>query len=49
MGFVQTWHGTPLKHIGNDLPDDNDFKRLTAREPLNWDYFVSNAPEDNWL
>lgn len=47
--FVQTWHGTPLKHIGNDLPDDNDFKRLTAREPLNWDYFVSNAPEDNWL
>lgn len=47
--FVQTWHGTPLKHIGNDLPDDNDFKRLTAREPFNWDYFVSNAPEDNWL
>ncbi|MDG2976990.1 CDP-glycerol glycerophosphotransferase family protein [Latilactobacillus curvatus] len=47
--FVQTWHGTPLKHIGNDLPDDNDFKQLTAREPLNWDYFVSNAPEDNWI
>lgn len=46
---LQAWHGTPLKRIGLDLPDSNAFKAETAKEPLNWTYFISNAASDNQL
>lgn len=47
--FVQTWHGTPLKKIGNDLPASNQFRQQTKKDALNWDYFLSNAQDDEWI
>ncbi|KRM73112.1 CDP-glycerol glycerophosphotransferase family protein [Lacticaseibacillus brantae] len=47
--FLQAWHGTPLKHIANDMPADNTYRDETAKEPENWTYFLSNAPADNWI
>ncbi|MCP8856248.1 CDP-Glycerol:Poly(Glycerophosphate) glycerophosphotransferase family protein [Latilactobacillus sakei] len=47
--FIQLWHGTPLKHIAADLPEDNEYRAKTLKESKNWDYFISNAISDNWI
>jgi CDP-glycerol glycerophosphotransferase len=53
--FVQTWHGTPLKRIGFDLPDDGSRHRERylahlAREVQEWDIMLSpNPPSTKWL
>ncbi|RJL33501.1 bifunctional glycosyltransferase/CDP-glycerol:glycerophosphate glycerophosphotransferase [Bailinhaonella thermotolerans] len=48
--MVQTWHGTPLKRIGNDMPwmqrpgPKPDFWHRQAAEVPNWDLLVSQTP-----
>ncbi|MFC8598556.1 CDP-glycerol glycerophosphotransferase family protein [Isoptericola sp. NPDC057191] len=42
--YLQTWHGTPLKRIGNDVPGANltlTYRRLMEREALTWDYLLA--------
>src|SRR5690606_2168642 len=42
--YVQTWHGTPLKRIGNDVPDANlsiTYRRLMEREARTWDVLLA--------
>ncbi|MCK9795021.1 CDP-glycerol:glycerophosphate glycerophosphotransferase [Isoptericola sp. 4D.3] len=42
--YLQTWHGTPLKRIGNDVPGGNltiTYRRLMQREAQSWDYLLS--------
>lgn len=46
--FVETWHGTPLKHLGLDIKHVNmpetDTKRYRenfAKETSRWDYLIS--------
>ncbi|KAF0369892.1 CDP-glycerol--glycerophosphate glycerophosphotransferase [Pediococcus acidilactici] len=43
--YLQTWHGTPLKKIGNDIIDNSrqSEKREWARDAQQWDYFISNG------
>lgn len=47
--YVQTWHGTPLKHIGEDIIQDLPDKKWWRKETLNWDYFLSNSTTDQWI
>lgn len=48
---IQTWHGTPLKRIGFDVPDDRRSRNdHLAREVGYWDYLISpNPPSTEWL
>lgn len=42
--YLQTWHGTPLKKIGNDVPMANlsiSYRRLMEREVASWDALVA--------
>ncbi|PFG44051.1 CDP-glycerol glycerophosphotransferase [Isoptericola jiangsuensis] len=42
--YVQTWHGTPLKRIGNHVPDANlsiTYRRLMEREAAWWDLLLA--------
>jgi len=42
--YVQTWHGTPLKRIGNDVPLGNltlTYRRLMVREAEAWDFLLA--------
>lgn len=42
--YVQTWHGTPLKKIGNDVPAGNlsiSYRELMKREALQWDFLLA--------
>jgi CDP-glycerol glycerophosphotransferase len=42
--YVQTWHGTPLKRIGNDVPGANltvTYRQLMQREARCWDYLLA--------
>ncbi|QGN32939.1 CDP-glycerol glycerophosphotransferase family protein [Microlunatus sp. Gsoil 973] len=42
--YVQTWHGTPLKKIGNDVPGANlslSYRELMRREPGYWDVLLA--------
>jgi len=42
--YVQTWHGTPLKKIGNHVPDANlsiTYRRLMEREAASWDLLLA--------
>jgi CDP-glycerol glycerophosphotransferase len=44
--YVQTWHGTPLKRIGFDIPrpefaGSDRYLSSLAREAASWDYLVS--------
>ncbi|WP_283135618.1 CDP-glycerol glycerophosphotransferase family protein [Rhizohabitans arisaemae] len=46
---VQTWHGTPLKRIGNDMPAMSgepkpEFWHRQRAEVVNWDLLVSQTP-----
>ena len=42
--YLQTWHGTPLKKIGNDVPGANlslSYRELMRREPGYWDILLA--------
>lgn len=46
--YVQTWHGTPLKKLANDMDEvhmpnttTEGYKRNFTREASNWDYLIS--------
>lgn len=42
--YVQAWHGTPLKRIGNDVPLGNlslTYRDLMAREAEAWDFLIA--------
>lgn len=42
--YIQTWHGTPLKKIGNDVPGANlslSYRQLMKREPGYWDALLA--------
>lgn len=42
--YLQTWHGTPLKMIGNDIKNDRTsktYQETMAREAGYWDYLIS--------
>lgn len=42
--YLQTWHGTPLKKIGNDVPSKNlsiSYRELMKREAEQWDYLLA--------
>jgi CDP-glycerol glycerophosphotransferase len=42
--YVQTWHGTPLKRIGNDMPLANlslPYRQLMQREAGYWDVLLA--------
>jgi CDP-glycerol glycerophosphotransferase len=47
--YLQTWHGTPLKHIGKDILNKNraSEKREWSRDANQWDYFISNGAISN--
>ncbi|GAW99552.1 CDP-glycerol glycerophosphotransferase [Secundilactobacillus mixtipabuli] len=49
--YIQTWHGTPLKHLGVDIEHvaipgtkTTDYYRQFTREAARWDYLI--APND---
>lgn len=46
--YLQTWHGTPLKKIGNDVPAgslSNVYRALMKREAEHyWDLLVAQSP-----
>ncbi len=46
--YLQTWHGTPLKKLANDMDevhmpgtDTEAYKRNFTKEASNWDYLIS--------
>lgn len=42
--YLQTWHGTPLKRIGNDIPRTGLsllYRQLMNREARYWDYLLA--------
>ncbi|MDN3482262.1 bifunctional glycosyltransferase family 2 protein/CDP-glycerol:glycerophosphate glycerophosphotransferase [Arthrobacter sp. APC 3897] len=42
--YVQTWHGTPLKRIGNDIPSTHlslPYVNLMQREARYWDFLLA--------
>ncbi|PQZ92259.1 hypothetical protein CQ018_12200 [Arthrobacter sp. MYb227] len=42
--YIQTWHGTPLKKIGNDVPGANlsvSYRELMKREAASWDLLIA--------
>lgn len=42
--YLQTWHGTPLKRIGNDIPRTGlslMYRQLMNREARYWDYLLA--------
>lgn len=46
--YVQTWHGTPLKKIHNDVPPtslSNQYRDLMAREVSYWDVLLAQSAE----
>ena len=45
--YLQTWHGTPLKRIGRDMPLTNlslSYRALMDREAGWWDALVAQSP-----
>lgn len=42
--YIQTWHGTPLKRIGNDVPKNNlslAYRKLMHNEAMQWDVLLA--------
>lgn len=42
--YLQTWHGTPLKRIGNHVPQANlslPYRQLMQRESRYWDFLLA--------
>lgn len=42
--YLNTWHGTPLKNMGFDIPGANVTQGNTARNLLSADYILSSGP-----
>lgn len=42
--YVNTWHGTPMKHMGYDLPRGVNQSSTAISNLLQCDYFVSSSP-----
>lgn len=46
--YIQTWHGTPLKRVGNDIPSGHlsaSYRRTMQREAGEyWDYLIAQTP-----
>ena len=46
--YLQTWHGTPLKRIGHDIPGrrfiSRNYMKTMDAEAASWDYLVSPSP-----
>ncbi|MFQ6170470.1 CDP-glycerol glycerophosphotransferase family protein [Oryzobacter sp. R7] len=45
--YLQTWHGTPLKRIGNDVPSTSlslSYRALMEREVRAWDVLLAQNP-----
>ncbi len=42
--YLNTWHGTPLKHMGFDMPDGAWHSANTLRNFLNADYLLAANP-----
>lgn len=46
--YIQTWHGTPLKKMLNDVDTfqgrDKDYKNRVNHAIKNWDYLISPSP-----
>src|SRR5699024_552881 len=46
--YIQTWHGTPLKKIGNDVPPGNlslRYRNLMVKEAESeWDVMLAQSP-----
>ena len=46
--YIQTWHGTPLKKMLNDVETfqgrDRNYKNRVNRAIKNWDYLISPSP-----
>ena len=45
---MQTWHGTPLKRIGHDIPGrsfiSRNYMKMMDAEAASWDYLISPSP-----
>ena len=45
--YLQTWHGTPLKRLGREIPNNNltkSYLDTMDREASYWDYLISPNP-----
>ncbi len=45
--YLQTWHGTPLKRLGRDIPNNyltKSYLDTMDREATYWDYLISPSP-----
>lgn len=42
--YLNTWHGTPLKNMGFDIPGANITQGNTVRNLLSVDYLISSSP-----
>jgi CDP-glycerol glycerophosphotransferase len=45
--YIQTWHGTPLKRIGNDAPKNHlslSYQLTMKRESEYWDVLLAQSP-----
>lgn len=45
--YLQTWHGTPLKRLGRDIPNyylTKSYLDTMDREATYWDYLISPSP-----
>jgi CDP-glycerol glycerophosphotransferase len=45
--YLQTWHGTPLKRLGRDIPNNyltKSYLDTMDREANYWDYLISPSP-----
>ncbi|MDR7083952.1 CDP-glycerol glycerophosphotransferase [Arthrobacter ginsengisoli] len=45
--YIQTWHGTPLKRIGNDVASSQlslPYIKLMKKEAQSWDYLLAQNP-----
>ncbi|WP_427869679.1 bifunctional glycosyltransferase/CDP-glycerol:glycerophosphate glycerophosphotransferase [Leucobacter luti] len=50
--YIQTWHGTPLKKIAEDVPPtslSNSYRDLMGREVKAWDVLLAQSPEAGQL
>lgn len=48
--YIQTWHGTPLKNIGLDIENCEEWEKLNIKnDAKNWDVFISNSSEFEYI
>ncbi|WP_084499483.1 bifunctional glycosyltransferase/CDP-glycerol:glycerophosphate glycerophosphotransferase [Brevibacterium album] len=45
--YIQTWHGTPMKRIAEDMPPENlslGYRLLMRREVARWEFLLAQNP-----